>query len=112
MAASRPSGSVASTGQKRSVAASATFKSWARKLGLVLRDRRALRIAEVAVADRPVAGRAKVRVRATGVLLGHAMEPLEAFGKIDGRLWYLDHGRTRSNTRPRNQKFSTPAHSA
>ena len=27
-------------------------------------------------------------------------------------LRHLDHGRTRSNTRPRNQKFSTPAHNA
>lgn len=41
-----------------------------------------------------------------------AFEPLEALGQLDGRLRHFDHGLTRSKTRPRNQKFSTPAHSA
>ena len=36
----------------------------------------------------------------------------EALGKVDGNIRHLDHVRTRSNTRPKNQKFSTPAHSA
>ena len=33
-------------------------------------------------------------------------------GQINCHLRHLDHDRTRSNTRPRNQKFSTPAHRA
>lgn len=44
--------------------------------------------------------------------LDSAFEPLEALGQLNGRLRYFDHGRTRSNTRPRNQKLSTPAQSA
>jgi hypothetical protein len=40
------------------------------------------------------------------------MKALEPFGQLDGRLRHGDQDRTFSNTRPRNQKFSTPAHSA
>ena len=53
-----------------------------------------------------------ILMRPAGIGPRHPMEPLEALGEIDGRLWHCDHDRTRSNTRPRNQKFSTPAHSA
>ena len=77
-----------------------------------LRDRWVLRIAEVAVADGPVAGWADVGMRAAAIVLRHAVKALEPLGQIDGRLRNRDHDRTRSNTRPRNQKFSTPAHRA
>src|SRR5690606_1934225 len=80
--------------------------------GLGLGDRRVLGVAQVPVADGPVAGRADVGMRPARIILRHAVEALEALGQIDGRLGNRDHGRTRSNTRPRNQKFSTPAHSA
>jgi hypothetical protein len=46
------------------------------------------------------------------IVLRHPMESLEPLGQFDGCLWNINHDRTRSNTRPRNQKFSTPAHSA
>lgn len=51
-------------------------------------------------------------VCAGGVELRHSVKSLEAFGQFDGHLRHLDHDRTLSNTRPKNQKFSTPAHSA
>jgi hypothetical protein len=78
----------------------------------VFRDRRVIRIAEVPIADGPVAGRANVGMCAAGIGSRHTVEALEALGQVDGRFGHRDHGRTRSNTRPRNQKFSTPAHSA
>ena len=82
-------------------------------LGFGLGDRRVLRIAEMAVANRPEACGADVGnggdLDATSDL---ALEPLEALGQLYGCLRHFDHGRTRSNTRPRNQKFSTPAHRA
>ncbi len=74
---------------------------------LCLRDRRMLRIAKVSVADGSVASRADVGMRAAGIGPRHPMEPLESLGEIDGRLRHCDHGRTRSSTRPRNQKFRT-----
>ena len=43
------------------------------------------------------------------VQLARELGPL---GQLDSRFGYLNHGRTRSNTRPRNQKLSTPAHRA
>ena len=46
------------------------------------------------------------------VVLRHPVESLESLSKIDGGLRNINHDRTRSKTRPRNQKFSTPAHSA
>ncbi len=81
-------------------------------LGFGLRDRRVRRLAQMAVANRPVARWADVRMRASRIGLRHAVEPLEALGQLDGRFRHPGHERTRSNTRPRNQKFSTPAHSA
>lgn len=82
-------------------------------LGFCLRDRRVLGIAEMAVPNRPEPCRADVGDSSDlDSALHPALESLEALGQINGRLRHLDHGRTRSNTRPRNQKFSTPAHSA
>ena len=77
-----------------------------------LGDRRVLRITQMAIANRPVARWADVRMRASRIGLWHAVEPLEALGQLDGRFRHPGHERTRSNTRPRNQKFNTPAHSA
>ena len=57
--------------------------------------------AQVAVANRPVSGRADVRLCPTGISPCHPVEALEVLGQIDGRLRNRDHGRTRSNTRPR-----------
>lgn len=37
---------------------------------------------------------------------------LEALGQLDGRFRHHGRERTWSKTRPRNQKFNTPAHSA
>lgn len=72
-----------------------------------------VRLAEVPVADRPVACRADVGVGAAmGIALGYAVEALEALGLVDRGRWDFDHERTRSNTRPRNQKLSTPAQKA
>lgn len=82
-------------------------------LSLCLRDRWVLGITEMAVADRPEASGTDV---GNGGDLDSALHPafesLEALRQIDGGLRHRHHGRTRSNTRPRNQKFSTPAHSA
>lgn len=82
------------------------------EFAVYLADRRMIWSAKVAITDGPVACRAEVRVRAARVDLWHPMESLEVLGQIDSGLRYLNHDRTRSNTRPRNQKFSTPAHSA
>ncbi len=49
---------------------------------------------------------------AAGIVLRYPVESLKALRKLDGCLRYFNHDRTRSNTRPRNQKLSTPAHSA
>ena len=82
-------------------------------LGFCLRDWRVLGIAEMAVPNRPEACGANVGNGSDLYsVLDLALESLEALGQINGRLRHFDHGRTRSNTRPRNQKFSTPAHSA
>ena len=66
----------------------------------------------LAVANRPESCRTHVgdggNLRAT---LHSHFKPLKARGQFDCRLRH-HHGRTRSNTRPRNQKFNTPAHSA
>src|SRR5690606_29394752 len=70
-------------------------------LAIFFGDGRVVGLAEPAVADGPVAGRAKVRVRpALRVSPGYAVETLEALGEFDGRLGYRDHDRTRSKTRP------------
>ncbi|TXT26208.1 MAG: hypothetical protein FD131_4325 [Rhodocyclaceae bacterium] len=98
MAASRFSGPVASTGQYRS---------------LRFRYRWMLRIAEMAKANRPVPCRADVRMGPPlWIELRHTMEALELLGQGNRGGWNIDHGRTLSNTRPKNQKFSTPAHKA
>lgn len=82
-------------------------------LALVLGDGRMVGLAEPAVADGPVPCRADIGVcAALRIALGNTMEALEAFGQADRSRWHFYHGRTRSNTRPKNQKFSTPAHSA
>ena len=46
------------------------------------------------------------------IVLRHSVESFEPLGQIDRSTGYFNHPRTRSNTRPKNQKFSTPAHSA
>ena len=81
-------------------------------LALFLVDRWMVWLAQTAVADRPVACRADVGMRTARVVPWYAVKPLEAFGQIYGRLRNRNHDRTRSNTRPRNQKFNTPAQSA
>src|SRR5690606_18103301 len=82
-------------------------------LALFFGDGRMVELAEPAVADSPVAGWADVRVcAALRIGLGHPVEALEALGQFDGRLRDRNHARIRSKTRPRNQKLSTPAHSA
>ena len=77
-------------------------------LGFGLGDRQVRRLAQMAIANRPVPCGADVRVCASRIDLRHAMESLEALGQLDGRFRHFAHERTRSNTRPRNQKFSTP----
>ncbi len=51
-------------------------------------------------------------MRTARVDLWHPVKSFELLGQIDGCLRNLYHDRTRSKTRPRNQKFSTPAHNA
>ena len=81
-------------------------------LGFGLGDRRVLRITEMAVANRPEACGSDVRDGGDlDATLDLALETLEAFCQFDSGLRHR-HDRTRSNTRPRNQKFRTPAHSA
>jgi hypothetical protein len=82
-------------------------------LSFCLRDRRMLGIAEMTVPNRPEPCWADI---GNGSDLDSALhltlESLEALGQGDGCLGNLAHGLTRSNTRPMNQKFSTPAHRA
>ena len=94
------------------MAASVECRSRQIAFGFGLRDRRVLQITQMAVANRPVARWTDVRMGAAGIDFGHPMEPLEALGQMDRGSRNLDRDRTRSNTRPRHQKFSTPAHSA
>ena len=85
-------------------------------IGLCLRDRRVRGLAQMPIPDGPKSGGATVGIGVHRIFLRHPMQPLEAFGQIDGEL-----GKDRrvhrprcilSSVRPKNQKFKTPAHSA
>lgn len=81
-------------------------------LGFSFRNRRVLGVTQMAIPDGPVACRADIGMRAVRIDFRNSMKTLEAFCEIASCARNIDHERTRSNTRPRNQKLSTPAHSA
>lgn len=71
-----------------------------------------LQITQMTIPDRPKTRRADVWMRSARVCMGHQMESFEALGHVNRSSRNLDHDRTLSKTRPRNQKLSTPAHNA
>jgi hypothetical protein len=80
-------------------------------------DRRVLGITQMTVPDCPEPRRAYVWMRPPfKIKFGYPVKSLKSLRQINGCLRDCDHSlrhnRTRSNTRPRNQKFSTPDHSA